>query len=678
MAREYVIRRAAPQGPRIDFAAELNPQQLEAVTAPPGPCLVLAGAGSGKTRVLTYRVAYLLENGVSASQILLLTFTNKASREMLERVAALGAQDLSELWGGTFHSVGNRILRRFPREAGYEEGFTVMDREDAEEFVQAALLEGAKARKAADLPLKASLAADILSYSVNVCKSVTDAIRERFPQVEEYAELLERVAVGYHQRKRQANALDFDDLLLRTADLLEKCPEIAQGYQKQFQFVLVDEYQDTNPLQSRLIDLLSAHHRNLMVVGDDAQAIYSWRGADHRNILSFEKRYPGARVYKVETNYRSTPEILKVANATLDQLEKVYRKELIAARKSGELPKVIPVMSGGQQARFIVSRMLELSDEGVEWNQMAVLYRAHFHSMEVQMEMTRAGIPFQITSGLRFFEQAHIKDVGAFLKFVVNPRDEVAFKRMVKLLPGIGGRSADALWNDLAPVAREIQSARERSGADGVGIPSLADALSKMKVPAKAMSAWKQLGHTLEELLPSGRPVAPLQMLQSVRDAVYDDYARSKFPDYDNRREDLNTLAQFASQYTSAEEFLDQMALMGATDQEGHGAGGDGDAVTLSSVHQAKGLEWKAVFVVWLTEGMFPSLRSMGSEEALEEERRLFYVAVTRAEDDLYLSWPLIRRNAGAADAMQRISPFLQGIAPELLEEWQISGGMNF
>ena len=694
MPREYVIRRPASAVDRVDFEAELNPQQLVAVKAPPGPALVLAGAGSGKTRTLTYRVAYLLENGVLAPQILLLTFTNKAAREMLDRVAALAGQDVGELWGGTFHSVGNRILRRYPREAGFEEGFTVMDREDAEEVVQAALLEAAGALKAADLPLKASLVADVLSFARNVCKPVSEVVRERFAHVEEFAVLLEQTASVYERRKREANAADFDDLLARTVELLERHPAVAERYQRQFQFVLVDEYQDTNPLQSRLIDLLSAYHRNLMVVGDDAQAIYSWRGADHRNILSFESRYPGAQVYRVETNYRSTPEILEVANAALQGMSKVYPKALVAARQRADLPKLIPVFSGSQQARFLVSRMAELMEGGVAWEEMAVLYRAHFHSMEVQMEMTRAGIPFRITSGLRFFEQAHIKDVAAFLKFAVNPRDEVAFKRMVKLLPGIGARSADGLWNGVAPLGRQIVAARESQKGQtavsgegsgelvgravrGAAVPSLGEALAGLKVPAKAMAAWKQLGHTFEELLPEGHPVAPLAMIQSVREALYEDYARAKFLDFDNRREDLNTLAQFASQYTSTEEFLDQMALLGVGDS-GAAGGSEEPGVTLSSVHQAKGLEWKVVFVIWLTEGMFPSLRSLNDAEAFEEERRLFYVAVTRAEDDLYLSWPLIRRQAGGGDAMQRISPFLGEIDAKLLEEWQIAGNAAF
>jgi DNA helicase-2/ATP-dependent DNA helicase PcrA len=291
--------------------------------------------------------------------------------------------------------------------------------------------------------------------------------------------------------------------------------------------------------------------------------------------------------------------------------------------------------------------------------------------MELQMEMTRHAIPFQITSGLRFFEQAHVKDVGAFLKFVVNPQDEVAFKRMVRLLPGIGDRSAGSLWKAIAPLGRELVEDR-LAGRSGF---SFAHAFSEQKVPARSLAAWKQLGHTLEEIAPGGNPMAPSHMLQSVREAVYDDYARTKFPDYDTRREDLNTLASFASQYTNAEEFLDQLALLGSADPVTTARDSSGESVILSSVHQAKGLEWKVVFVVWLTEGMFPSQRSMANLDSLEEERRLFYVAVTRAEDELYLCWPFIKRNPGGGDAVQRISPFLEDIPQQLLEEWRISGG---
>jgi DNA helicase-2/ATP-dependent DNA helicase PcrA len=669
MPREYTIRPSIPQGPRISFAEQLNAQQYAAVTAPPGPALVLAGAGSGKTRTLTYRVAYLIENGVPPSQILLLTFTNKAAREMLERVAHLVPQDVSELWGGTFHSIGNRILRRHPREAGLEAGFTVLDREDAEELLQGALLEHAGG-KVAELPVKPAVVAEVLSYALNVGKPLSSVLPERFAHLEEWTELFEGARERYARRKTDANAVDFDDLLSKTVGLLEEHPKIAERYQHQFQFVLVDEYQDTNVLQSRLIDLFSAWHKNLTAVGDDAQAIYSWRGADHKNILSFGDRYPKATIYKVETNYRSTPEILRVANASLQGLRSAYRKELKPDRPSGELPKLIPVQSGMQQARFVVSRMQELYDGGMAWTDMAVLYRAHYHSMELQMELMRAGIPFQITSGLRFFEQAHVKDVSAFLKYAVNPRDEVAFKRMAKLLPGIGDRSADSLWRSASSFAqRALDSRASESGGF-----SFSEELGPLKVPARSAHAWKQLGYTLEEIAPLGRPGAPAGMLRSVREAVYDEYARTKFPDYDSRREDLNILAQFASQYSDTEEFLDQMALLSGTEQSS-ATRSEEEGVTLSSVHQAKGLEWRAVFVIWLTEGMFPSQRSMGSEEAMDEERRLFYVALTRAEDDLYLSWPLIRRSAGGPDTLQHISPFLQEIPQQLLEEWQISGG---
>ena len=348
-------------------------------------------------------------------------------------------------------------------------------------------------------------------------------------------------------------------------------------------------------------------------------------------------------------------------------------------------PGLIPLGDSNQQAAFVAQRVLDLREEGVELNEIAVLYRAHYHSMELQMELTRHGIPFQITSGLRFFEQAHVKDVAAFLKYVVNPRDEVAFKRMVRLLPGIGARSAEQIWSE---VSQSLESARHATvpeepsleaapvvvSDEAAGVPFGA-LLMPVKVPAKTRKAWEQLAHTLDEIAPGGKPSLPSEMISSVIEAVYDDYAKAEFSNYDQRREDLNTLANFARQYQNAGEFLDQLALLTSLDSEVSAADEDTEMLTLSSVHQAKGLEWRAVFVIWMNEGMFPSLRSLESEEAIEEERRLFYVAVTRARDELYLTYPHLRLNAGYGEMLQRPSRFLSEIPPQLLEEWQISGG---
>ncbi len=660
MAREYTLHRhSAPAGPAIDYAAELNEQQCAAVTAPPGPALVIAGAGSGKTRTLTYRVAYLIENGVSPANILLLTFTNKAAREMMDRVAALIPNDISGLWGGTFHSIGNRILRRFPKEAGFAPGFSIMDREDQKDMLDSVIATLGHDPKDKRFP-KGDVLADVFSYSINTGKSIDDVLVEKYPHFLEFSEQIAGAQKKYEARKKDANSLDFDDLLEKTLLLLKNNAEIAAFHQQKFQFVLVDEYQDTNRIQADFIDLLGAKHRNVMVVGDDAQSIYSWRGANFKNILDFPKRYPNAKVYRIETNYRSVPEILEVANHAIAANVNQFKKELVAAREAAPMkPGIVPLGDSSQQAQFIAQRILDLREEGIELDEIAVLYRAHYHSMEVQMELTRHGIPFSITSGLRFFEQAHVKDVAAFLKFVCNPRDEVAFKRMVRLLPGIGARSAEGLW---------------KSASAFSDLSILTSKLSTLRVPAKSEKAWKQLAHTLEEIAPAGKPNPPAEMIASVLEAVYDDYLRVNFPNYEQRREDLQTLANFARQYEQPAEFLDQLALLTSLDHEVTAANKDDEMVTLSSVHQAKGLEWKAVFVIWMTDGMFPSSRSLESDEAIEEERRLFYVAVTRARDELYLTYPHLRLNAGYGEMMQRPSRFLSEIPKASIEEWQIRG----
>ena len=660
MARQYTLQRPAAAGPRIDFAAELNAQQCAAVTAPPGPALVIAGAGSGKTRTLTYRVAYLVENGVPPSNILLLTFTNKASREMLDRVANLLPNDISGLWGGTFHSVGNRLLRRNPEAAGFAPGFSIMDREDQQDLLDAVIAKLGHDPKDKRFP-KGEVLADVFSYAINTGRSIEDVLVEKHPHFLEMSEQIAEAQKKYEAKKKTANSLDFDDLLEKTLLMLQHNPELAAHYQRQFQFVLVDEYQDTNRIQADFIDILAKHHGNVMVVGDDAQSIYSWRGANFKNILEFPKRYPTAKTYKIETNYRSVPDILEVANAAISANVNQFRKELVAVRAAAPVkPALVPLADSAQQALFIAQRVLELREEGIELRDIAVLYRAHYHSMEVQMEFTRHGIPFQITSGLRFFEQAHVKDVAAFLKFAVNPRDEVAFKRMARLLPGIGAISAESLWAKVA------------------AFPDLAALLPKLPtipVPAKAAKAWKQLAHTLDEIAPAGVLQPPGEMIHSVIEAIYDDYAKAEFPNYEARREDLKTLANFAKQYTSPGDFLDQLALLTNLDHEATANEDENEMATLSSVHQAKGLEWKIVFVIWMTDGMFPSSRSLENEDAIEEERRLFYVAVTRAKDELYLTYPHMRLNAGYGEMMQRPSRFLAEVPKALLEEWQVGGG---
>ena len=664
MSRQYTLQRA-PKATAIhvDYAVELNEQQLAAVMAPPGPLLVIAGAGSGKTRTLTYRVAYLLENGIDPQNILLLTFTNKAAREMLGRVANLLPVDAGGLWGGTFHSIGNRILRRHGSALGYSSRFSIMDREDQKDLINTVVAGAGIDPKEIRFP-KGDVLAEIFSFVVNTEKPLEELLAEKFPYFLPLLDKIHDVHERYEKKKKATNSMDFDDLLQKTLSMFQQHERVAEFYRRKFQFILVDEYQDTNKIQADLVDLLACDHRNVMVVGDDAQSIYSWRGANFQNILEFPKRYPDAQVFKIEMNYRSVPEILDVANAAIAANVQQFRKHLSATRDSKALkPALVALNNSAEQAQFVAQRILELRDENVDLNEVAVLYRAHYHALELQLELSRRGIPYQITSGIRFFEQAHIKDVTSFIRFVANPRDELAFNRMVKLLTGIGNRTAENLWSQWAAAITDP-------------IDNFGEHLLAMNVPAKSKKMWTQLAHTLDEIAPGGQPNPPSEMITSTVEAIYDDYAKLNFANYELRREDLDHLAVFARQFNDVHEFLSQLALISNVDADATPVQtSEKEAVNLSTVHQAKGLEFHTVFVIWLTDGMFPSSRSLNTRDALEEERRLFHVAITRARDELYLTYPHMRLVGGYGDAFQRPSRFLQEIPNELVEDWEVKRG---
>jgi DNA helicase-2/ATP-dependent DNA helicase PcrA len=641
MSHEYILHPAhGPRDLHIDYRKELNEQQYAAVTADGGgPVLVIAGAGSGKTRTLTYRVAWLVEHSVPPERILLLTFTNKAAREMLRRVENLLPTDVSAIWGGTFHHVGNRILRRHAKLLGYGNDFTILDREDSKDMLDACITEAGIDTKAERFP-KGDVLAEVYSLTVNTERSLERVLAEQYDYFSHLAEPIKKLQRLYTERKLKANALDYDDLLVNCLQLFQEHKEVGERYREQFLHVLVDEYQDTNKIQADLIDAVALLHRNLMVVGDDAQSIYSWRGANCKNILGFPDRYPSARTFKIEVNYRSVPPILHLANDAIKANVHQFAKNLQPVRAGGAKPWVVPCADANQQSQFVAQRILELRDEGVSLNDMAVLYRAHFHAMELQMELTRRNIPYVITSGLRFFEQAHIKDVACFLKVTINPHDEMAFKRIARLLPGVGGATADKLWREF----------------HGKPLPATSPV-----VPKKAAVEWRQMAGVFEALRKCRPDNVPDEMIEHVVDGFYNDYLKAKYPNARAREEDLHQLAFFAAQYESVEDFLSQLALL--TNLEADDANliseNEQEFVRLSTVHQAKGQEWKAVFVVGLCDGMFPLGRSLDNLEGEEEERRLFYVAVTRAKDELYLAYPLFRQMGGDAGGFQRPSRFV-------------------
>jgi len=671
MARQYTLHRSvSPHASGIDYQASLNPEQFAAVSSPPGRALVIAGAGSGKTRTLTYRVAWLLDHGIDAREVLLLTFTNKAAREMTERVRELVPHDTSALWAGTFHSIGSRILRRHAGDLGFTRSFSILDRDDQKSILNAVIGSLDIDTKQRRFP-KADVLASMFSLIENTGSTLEEIIASRYDQFYDWTGKIEEVRQGYIRKKQAANSMDFDDLLVLTVRLFEEHPDVLELYQKRFRHILVDEYQDANGVQGRMIDLLAGVNNSLMCVGDDAQSIYSWRGADMKLILGFPQRYPGATVHTIETNYRSVPEILDLSNAAIRANAGRFEKNLHSSRAAlGTRPALVALPDPSSQAAFVAQRMLELRDEGIPLEEMAVLYRAHFQSLEIQMELTARGIPFSITSGLRFFEQAHIKDVAAFMRFVVNRRDEVSFLRMVSLLPGCGPAAAAKLWSEWL---KSGWASKEEIP------PKWSDLLLGFKIPKKSGKHWEQLCHTLDELTPGGNFATPSDMIFSILEGVYGDYLSASFDNAESRRGDIEQLSQYGGNFDDILDFLAQLSLMSSTDGEptGNRSEADDEKVTLSSIHQAKGLEWKAVFLIWLVNGQFPNGRILEADDAgmLEEERRLFYVALTRAKDELYLTYPMMNPKSYSGDVICRPSQFLDDFPAELVEEWKVGNG---
>lgn len=650
---------------RIDYAKELNPAQCAAVTAPPGPALVIAGAGSGKTRVLTYRVAFLLEQGIPPERILLLTFTNRAAREMMERVTRLLGRELPDLWGGTFHSIGHRFLRRHAAAAGCQPNFTILDREDAEKLL-AQCVEELKLDETGRFPKKEVLAS-LISLAANAQETIAQVIGRQFSWLAESAGDVQSLAGHYQARKRAGNLVDFDDLLALWLALLEKDAGLRERYQRQFQFILIDEYQDTNRLQNALVELLAGRHQNILAVGDDAQSIYSWRGAHFLNILEFPKRHPTAQVYKIETNYRSTPEILDVANESIARNVHQHPKDLSAERRSGLKPVYVKCLNSRQQAVLVASQIHRLwNEEGVPLGEMAILYRSHFHAMDLQLELRQRQIPAEVTSGVPFFEQAHVKDVAAHLRLVNNPEDEFSFLRVAQLMPGIGQKSARKLWGRYRDARRAFGAGPDRA-LDLRGLEAC-----EPLAPAKGRAAWKQFTETMRQLHEKAPGQPPADLIGLVLDAGYSEYLKLTFANASARLEDLRGLKEYARKYLKLDDFLGDLALQTSLTEPASAASPPRDqAVRLSTIHQAKGLEFSVVFLIMLCENFFPSAPAVesGREEVLEEERRLFYVAVTRAKDFLFLVSPLIPNVRDADHRRALPSRFVGELSLDKLEE---------
>jgi len=649
--------------PVIDFQTQLNAEQFAAVTAPPGPLLVLAGAGSGKTRTLTYRVAWLLSQGVRPGEILLLTFTNKAAKEMLHRVHDLTGIEAARFWGGTFHSLGNRALRIYGDALKLPKNFTILDADESESLLKQSVESVDKVFFKDKTNPRPGPLFSVLSLARNTQRSIRDTVTKNFPQYGEITDRLPAFATAYEKARRDQSVVDYDDLLELWLKLLSEAPEVAAYFTHRFRHVLVDEYQDTNTLQAQIVDRIAAHHQ-VMAVGDDAQCIYSWRGADFENIMTFPDRHAGTVIHRIEVNYRSTPEILAFANGVLNAQPKGrhFDKELRSARKHSIKPYVVQCMDDREQAEFILKRIHSLvHDDGVSANEIAILYRSHFLALEMQLALSRAGIPYVITSGVKFFERQHVRDLVALLRFVYNPADTQAWSRIAVLLPKVGEKGALKIHAAAADHARMMQK-------NFIDVLITDDVKSKVAKDAK--DDWAQFCASLVQVADAMSTQKPSDTVTVAIEGWYGDYLKGAYADYLDRLEELKALVGFASRFEEMQDLLAQIVLLNGETSERE-VDPNAECIKLTTIHQAKGLEYDVVFLIGAADGQLPTRRSIEAGD-VEEERRLFYVAVTRAKNELYISYPRVATRAGPGGMMLTPSRFLTELDDDLYEELRI------
>ena len=615
---------------------ELNPEQRRAATHGDGPLLIVAGAGSGKTRTLAYRVAYLIAQGVPPERILLLTFTRRAAEEMLKRAAraiASGSNASGRVWGGTFHAVANRLLRIYAQSIGLSPDFTIIDRGDAEDFLDVVRNDLAFSSKESRFPRK-STCLDIYSRRVSGNEDLEAILRRDFPWCLMWRDELKSLFGEYVERKQSQSVLDYDDLLLYLYHMLEDTA-LAESVGGRFDHVLVDEYQDTNHIQAGILRRMRTKgQHNLTVVGDDAQSIYSFRSATVRNMLDFPEQFPGTTVVTLEQNYRSTPPILETTNRVIRQARERYSKDLWSARSGGQKPQLITCVDDSQQDDVVIRQVLEHYEQGIPLREQAVLFRASSHSASLELELTRRNIPFHKYGGLRFLEMAHIKDLISFLRIIENPRDEIAWFRVLQLLSGVGPVTARA-------VIEHVRNHR----FDPASVAGFAG-------PSAAREDLAGLGALFTSLatLPEGSPASHIEMIRR----FYDPVLERNYENPEPRKSDIEHLGQLAAGYTSRRQFLVDLVLDPPA-STGDLAGPptvDEDWLVLSTIHSAKGLEWDAVYLIHAADGCLPSDMATGSDREIEEELRLTYVAMTRARDFLYVLWPLryYHKMAGLTD----------------------------
>jgi DNA helicase II / ATP-dependent DNA helicase PcrA len=635
----------------INYQQELNPSQYEAVSAVNGAYLIIAGAGTGKTRTLVYRVARLIESGYDPTSILLLTFTRKAANEMLKRASVLLDDRCSKIRGGTFHSFANVTLRKYSKAAGLDSNFTILDQGDSEDIINLIRSQEGLISKERRFPKKETLN-KIYSFSANTEKQVQSIIEEEYPHfLQELDEIL-KIQKIYIDYKRRNNLLDYDDLLLYLRDFLSSENAASKNLLSTINFLMVDEYQDTNKLQADIVKGLAGHNGNVMVVGDDAQSIYSFRGANFKNIMEFPKLFPNAEIIKIEENYRSVQTILDFANHVYDGAIEKYTKVLYTKRQGGELPFIVAAANENMQSKFIVEKILELQEEGVSLKDISVLFRSSFFSFDLEIELAKAGIPFQKFGGIKFIETSHVKDVLAFLRIASNPRDIVSWYRVLLLHEGVGPKTAQRILDELATARISID---ENPGS-------------------KKQFAYEKIKELFVFLYKLRNSQAPPSELVGMVFEYYHPIFKIKYDDFNKRSKDLETLQNISENYRSLESFLADMAIepiidsvadINATDKED-------EFLTLSTIHSAKGLEWHSVFVIHAVEGYFPSVRAAESLESLEEERRLMYVASTRAKQNLFVTYPMHMYNRIDGITLSKPSRFISEMSTDKAQGWLV------
>ncbi|MBI3949009.1 MAG: UvrD-helicase domain-containing protein [Acidobacteria bacterium] len=643
----------AARAVKIDYEKELNESQYQAVTTVDGPVLIVAGAGTGKTRTLVYRVARLVEIGVPPESVLLLTFTRRAATSMLARAAALADERCQRVSGGTFHSMAHATLRRHSELTGVNRAFTVLDQSDTEDLIDL-FRRRMGLTKDRQFPRKRTIGA-IFSMAINKLMSIEDVLDQHYPQFAHERHTLEELFHEFDHYKRERYLLTYDDLLVRLRDALQENQGLCHVLSNQYRYIMVDEYQDTNKLQAQIVRLMATTHDNVAVVGDECQSIYSFRGASFRNMLEFPELFPDAKVIKLEENFRSTQPILDVANAIIADARESYAKRLFSRIAEGPQPMLIGARDENEQSRFVVQHIEELRQEGVSLDEIAVLFRASSHSFDLEIELSKHGIPFRKYGGIKLTESAHIKDVLAFLRLVVNPSDTVSWFRVLKLLENIGDATVEQILAYLGIGEREFDTAKAKDNL-----------FKKLKqFPAKAgyRDQLVRLAHLLRTI---AQRALPRNQLPDI-DRFYRPILKAKYDDYPRRERDLEYLISMAKRYKAGEELLADVALDPVDMALGDAAARGSGFVTLSTVHSAKGLEWDTVFVIWMMDGWFPSSRAFEAVEDLEEERRLLYVATTRAKRQLYYTYPLSAYEGVGRGSFSVVSRFLDPIPATIL-----------